>query len=652
MNGSGTTRPGSRARKLCAAALVMTVMLLAPALSFAAPFAGIVMDARSGRILWESNADTRLHPASLTKMLTLYIAFDAARRGEISMDDMVRVSSHAASQPPSRLGLKSGQRISLRHLIRAAAIKSANDAATAIGEHISGSEAAFAQRMNRTAQALGMTRSTFRNAHGLTVNGHLSTARDMNLLGRRLFYDFPEYYGIFSRLTEDAGIARVANTNRRFLQGYNGADGIKTGYTNAAGFNLTASAERGNKRLIATVFGGTSTAQRNQRISELLDIGFGNAPANVRTTPPRPVALDEVASAAPATAGGAGKTIRLPTARTSSLRPEPRPDTLVPAPEMLAEVASGVADVLAELAQVQSEPLPFAVAKEEAGGTEAAIAVAEAVSEIVEPPAAAEAAPAEASQFAGIQPRSRPENFAALTTAAPEAATPDATPVTEVAEVTREEPLPFAVVGPDGAPLAEVAAQVAATIAAAPTPEESPSASIVELAEADMPDDLPVPVSDDADAMPGTPQLAGALVVPTTEAMPSLRPKARPGEIVMTMASAEAPAQPQARAQPTQIQRVSTDEVPADREIVTRVSTSGGRHWAVTLGNFPSRATAERALLQTALAETRALEGALRKVNQRNSGWEATFAGLTRDQADLSCRRLQARAISCFTLGP
>lgn len=650
MNGSGTTRPGSRARKLCAAALVMTVMLLAPAISFAAPFAGIVMDARSGRILWESNADTRLHPASLTKMLTLYIAFDAARRGEVSMDDMVRVSAHAASQPPSRLGLKSGQRISLRHLIRAAAIKSANDAATAIGEHISGSEAAFAQRMNRTAQALGMTRSTFRNANGLTANGHLSTARDMNLLGRRLFYDFPEYYGIFSRITEDAGVAQVANTNRRFLQGYNGADGIKTGYTSAAGFNLTASAERGNKRLIATVFGGTSTAQRNQRISELLDVGFGNAPANVRTAPPRPVALDEVASAAPATTGGAGKTIRLPTARTSSPRPEPRPDTLIPAPEMLAEVASGVADVLAELAQVQAEPLPFAVANEDAGGTQAAIAVAEAVSDMVAPADAAETAPTANTQFAGVQPRARPESFASLEP--PETAPADAVTEVAAAEVTRDEPLPFAVVGPDGAPMAEVAAQVAAALSAEPTAEESPAASIVELAEADMPDDLPVPISDDADSMPGTPQLAGALVVPTTEDMPSLRPKARPGQIVMTMASAEAPAAAPTRAQPTQIQRVSTDAAPADREIVTRVSTSGGRHWAVTLGNFPSRATAERALLQTALAETRALEGALRKVNQRNTGWEATFAGLTRDQADLSCRRLQARAISCFTLGP
>ncbi len=152
-----------------------------------------------GEILYSTNAETRLHPASLTKMLTLYIAFDAIERGEISLDTMVKVSKHAAAEPPSKLGLKPGQKIQLRYLIRAAAVKSANDAATAIGEAISGSEDAFAKRMNRTAKALGMKNSTFKNANGLTAPGHLSTAHDMTILGRRLFYDFPQYYNIFSR---------------------------------------------------------------------------------------------------------------------------------------------------------------------------------------------------------------------------------------------------------------------------------------------------------------------------------------------------------------------------------------------------------------------------------------------------------------------
>ncbi|MEC7964286.1 MAG: D-alanyl-D-alanine carboxypeptidase family protein, partial [Pseudomonadota bacterium] len=231
----------------------------------AAPYAAMVIDARDGRVIHTRNADTRLHPASLTKMMTLYIAFEAVENGEISLDTKVRISSKAAAEPPSKLGLVAGQRIKLRYLIRAAAVKSANDAATAIGEAISGSEAAFARRMNRTAKALGMSRTTFKNAHGLTEKGHMSTARDMTTLGRHIFYDYPDYYNLFSRRSTHAGIKTVNNTNRRLLANYRGADGIKTGYTRAAGFNLVASAERGSERIIATVFGGRSTATRNAR---------------------------------------------------------------------------------------------------------------------------------------------------------------------------------------------------------------------------------------------------------------------------------------------------------------------------------------------------------------------------------------------------
>ena len=166
------------------AAVIFTTHLV-----WAAPYAAMVMDARSGKVLHAENADTRLHPASLTKMMTLYVVFEAVENGEISLDTKVRISKKAASEPPSKLGLRSGQRIKLRYLIRAAAVKSANDAATALGEAIEGSEAAFARRMNRTAKALGMTRTTFKNAHGLTEKGHLSTARDMTILGRHLFYD-------------------------------------------------------------------------------------------------------------------------------------------------------------------------------------------------------------------------------------------------------------------------------------------------------------------------------------------------------------------------------------------------------------------------------------------------------------------------------
>jgi D-alanyl-D-alanine carboxypeptidase len=234
----------------------------------------MVIDARSGEVLHSRNADTKLHPASLTKMMTLYVVFDAVARGEISLDTPVRVSRFASREPASKLYLREGQRVKLRYLIRASAVKSANDAATAMAEAISGSEAAFADRMTRTARALGMNDTTFKNAHGLTQTGHMSTARDMTTLGRALFFHFPEYYNLFSRKSANAAGKTVHNTNRRLLAAYKGADGIKTGYTRAAGFNLVASAERGQERVIATVFGGNSGASRNARVAELLDMGF------------------------------------------------------------------------------------------------------------------------------------------------------------------------------------------------------------------------------------------------------------------------------------------------------------------------------------------------------------------------------------------
>ncbi|MFV0293913.1 MAG: D-alanyl-D-alanine carboxypeptidase family protein [Paracoccus sp. (in: a-proteobacteria)] len=268
--------------------MLTLLAFLIPIAAQAAPFAAFVMDGRTGKQIHAQNADTRLHPASLTKMMTLYMAFTAIERGQVRLDTKFTVSSNAAAEPPSRLGLRAGQKIELRYLIRAAAVKSANDAATAIGENLAGSEAKFAAQMTGMARALGMRNTQFRNANGLTQSGHFSTARDMSILGRRLFYDFPQYYSIFSRRSADAGIATVRSTNRNFLDNYAGADGIKTGYTRAAGFNLTASARRGSKRIIATVFGGTSTAQRNATMAQLLDLGFGRAPTRVREVKPEP----------------------------------------------------------------------------------------------------------------------------------------------------------------------------------------------------------------------------------------------------------------------------------------------------------------------------------------------------------------------------
>ena len=365
--------------------VVSTVVVTSPLQ--AAPFAAIVMDGRNGEVLYEKNADTRLHPASLTKMMTLYIAFQEIEAGRISLDTKITVTKYAASQPPSRLGLKPGQKIALRYLIRAAAVKSANDAASAIGDAIGGDSVAFAKRMTRTARQLGMSNTTFKNANGLTADGHLSTARDMNILGRHLFYDFPQYYHIFSRRTADAGVATVNNTNTRFLDNYEGADGIKTGYTSAAGFNLTASAHRGKKHVIATVFGGTSTANRNAKMAELMDIGFGEARNNVTEEPPAAAPLPDDALIASIdngideidAAGGAGKTISVSGEVRTSPRPKARPDQPTVSDDVAIAMAASIDGALAE---ATADPAPEGTLEFQAESMVADAATGEAVAEV------------------------------------------------------------------------------------------------------------------------------------------------------------------------------------------------------------------------------------------------------------------------------
>ncbi len=250
-------------------------------------YAAVIMDARDGRVMHSRNADTHLHPASLTKMMTLYLVFEAIEKGEVDVDQKVLISAKAAAEPSSKVYLKKGGRYTIRYLIRAAAIRSANDAATALAEAISGSEEAFVSRMNTAATAMGLRNTVFRNAHGLTEVGHFSTARDMANLGRRLIYDYPGYYNIFSRRSTMIGDREIYNTNRVFLNSVRGADGIKTGYTRAAGFNQVVSAERGGVRLIVTMFGGRSVTDRNSRVAKLLEDGFKNATPHVVLVKPR-----------------------------------------------------------------------------------------------------------------------------------------------------------------------------------------------------------------------------------------------------------------------------------------------------------------------------------------------------------------------------
>jgi D-alanyl-D-alanine carboxypeptidase len=284
-----------RAMQAVLAAVLLAALLDAGAAAAAAGRAEYVIDARSGEVLHERNAHTRMHPASLTKMMTLYLVFEAIETGKLDLDQRVTVSRAAASMPPSKIGFKAGQKVRIRDLIRAAAVRSANDSAVVLAEAVAGSESRFADLMTRRARQLGMSDTTFKNASGLTAAGHLSTAHDMALLGLHLFQDFPEYYNLFGRTSTAAFGRTIWNTNK-LLSTYRGADGIKTGYTRAAGFNLVSSAERDGVRVIAALFGGQSSAARNARVAQLLDLGFERAPAKPRNTAP---AASLIARAAP-----------------------------------------------------------------------------------------------------------------------------------------------------------------------------------------------------------------------------------------------------------------------------------------------------------------------------------------------------------------
>lgn len=232
-------------------------------------YAGIVIDANTGKTLYESSADALRYPASLTKMMTLYIAFEALKSGKVSKSTRIPVSAYAAGRPPSKLGLKAGQTITLESAIYALVTKSANDVASALGEYFGGSEAGFARIMTAKARSLGMSRTVFRNPHGLPDARQVTTARDMARLGIALREHFPQYYGYFSTRVFDYGKRRYRNHNR-LLGKVRGVDGIKTGYTRASGFNLVSSVRSGKRSIVAVVMGGRTGASRNAQMKKLI----------------------------------------------------------------------------------------------------------------------------------------------------------------------------------------------------------------------------------------------------------------------------------------------------------------------------------------------------------------------------------------------
>lgn len=241
--------------------------------------AAIVVDGASGRVLYSRNADSTRKPASLTKMMTLYLLFEELDEGNITLDAKLTSSAHAAAQEPTKLSLRPGEQIDVDTAIKAITVLSANDVAVMIAEHIGKSESAFAARMTAKARELGMSKTNFNNASGLPDDKQYTTAKDMALLGRHLAYDFPQYYGYFSTPSFSYE-GRTYLQHDHLLGQFAGADGIKTGFTRASGFNLVSSAVRNNKHIVGVVMGGLSYASRDAEMVRLLSAAFDFAAQN------------------------------------------------------------------------------------------------------------------------------------------------------------------------------------------------------------------------------------------------------------------------------------------------------------------------------------------------------------------------------------
>lgn len=278
--------------------LILAALLVAARPAAAVTHASILVDAKTGKVLQSANADALAHPASLTKLMTLYITFQRLQQGRLSLDTELYVSRHAARQSPTKLWLRPGSMITVQSAILGITTLSANDAAVTLAENLGGSESGFVDLMNQEARRLGMTNTTFCNASGLPNYDQWTTARDMATLALALIHTFPQYYHFFDS-PEFNFRGHMIDGHDWLLEEYPGVDGMKTGYIVSSGFNIVTSAVRNDRRLVGVVLGGRTAHQRDTEMMSLLDSGFGNTPANTLVagaTPPPPPADSAIAA--------------------------------------------------------------------------------------------------------------------------------------------------------------------------------------------------------------------------------------------------------------------------------------------------------------------------------------------------------------------
>jgi D-alanyl-D-alanine carboxypeptidase len=339
-------------------------------------YEAIVLDADTGQVLRELNPDQVTYPASLTKMMTLYLTFEALNQGRLRLDQYLQVSYEAAAHKPSKLGLTPGEPVLVRDLILGVVTRSANDAAAVLAEGLGGgSETNFAAQMTRKARQLGMSRTQYRNASGLPDPEQLTTARDIARLSLALFHDFPREYRYFS-VREFAYQGETIHSHDHLLEWYDGADGIKTGYTVASGFNLATSAVHNGRRLVGVIMGGESARGRDGEMARLLDLGFADLGQGTmvaqRQAPAAPVVVAAAQSAPqsppaqprPTFAAVAAASMAPPAAAVA--RPQPavaQAPAAAPERRTVASVATAAIHHLSPVSKAEAAPVAVETAE-------------------------------------------------------------------------------------------------------------------------------------------------------------------------------------------------------------------------------------------------------------------------------------------------
>jgi len=625
----------------------------------AAPYADIVVDANSGAVLHATNPDARRHPASLTKIMTLYLLFEQLEAGKLKLDSALKVSAEASGQTPTKLGLKPGTSLNVEDAIKGMVTRSANDAAVVVAEAIAGSESEFAKVMTRKAHALGMKSTVYKNASGLPDDNQVTTARDQSILGRAVQERFPRYYKYFS--IRSFTFRGQAITNHNHLLGkVDGVDGIKTGYINASGFNLVTSVHRGNRYLVAVVMGGSSGASRDARMRELINEKIVQA-STKRTAP-------MVAEATPSEPIVAAKA-------------EPKPEPMVvakaeskPEPMAVAKAEPKPEPKVAEKIEAKAEPKAEAKAEHRyavasAISMPARLNPAAAPTERSEPPAAATLT--QARMVVGSTDPIQPVLVKTLTVRAA-TKTPSLVPL-QVASIAAESqpaqapapaavasakaeaappPTPAAVAKPETAVPPPVAAKpepaapavIAKSEPASPAPTAAPNAEAAPLsAAAAAKPESPKPASAvKPDPAPAAAQKASAPAIaanldPAPAALPAV---ARPSPVAIPAPRpAAAPAMPPAPAAKTAAAAAKPQHRPG---------------WMIQVGAYPAEQAAKERLSAVQSKASKILTGAeafTETVDKAGTTlYRARFAGLDKDTAEAACKYLKKNDVECVPI--